>query len=101
MPQPIHRYSDERAKLIDGALFIFAYSTNPEILLAVECRREDDSQQAWYYGFARLSTAGLSVSLDGREVWAKAWPPPERMLHKPYMSFTKPILTNQPTVPVF
>jgi hypothetical protein len=63
MTQPIDRYSDEKHEIVDGALFVFANGTNPEggVLL------ETDGK-TWSYGVFRLSAAGASVELDGREV---------------------------------
>ena len=63
MTAPIDRYSDEKHAIVDGALFVFANGTNPEggVLL------ETDGK-TWSYGAFRLSSAGASVQLDGREV---------------------------------
>lgn len=63
MTAPIDRYSDEKHEIVDGALFVFANGTNPEggVLL------ETDGK-AWSYGIFRLSAAGATVQLDGREV---------------------------------
>src|SRR5262245_15754709 len=30
MPRPLYRYSDDKDELVDGAIFAFAYGTNPE-----------------------------------------------------------------------
>jgi len=89
LPQPIHRYSEKQPVWIDGAIFVFAYGTNAEILLTVECRKQDDSAQAWYYAFAPLSSAALSVSLEDHEVWTKPWFPGRWTLQEPYMSYTE------------
>ncbi len=69
MPQPIHRYADEEQGLVDGALFVFAYGTNPEAVAAVECHREGDSPASWQFGFVPLSSSTLQADLDGRQVW--------------------------------
>jgi hypothetical protein len=63
MTQPIDRYSDEKQDIVDGASFVFANGTNPEggVLL------ETDGK-TWSYGVFRLSAAGASIQLDGREV---------------------------------
>jgi hypothetical protein len=70
MPQPIHRYSDASANTEAGALFVFANGTNPEAILVLECRG-DAAGQSWRYAWAPLTTARVSASLDGDEVWSK------------------------------
>ena len=61
MPQPIDRYSDIEAGIVDGAVFTFANGTNPELGLLLEC-----SDKAWSYGAFRLSAAALVAELDGK-----------------------------------
>jgi hypothetical protein len=71
--QPIHRYDDVENGLVDGAIFVFAYGTNPELLLIVEARREDAGKAAWQQGFARTAAAELHV-LDGEsELWTRPY----------------------------
>jgi hypothetical protein len=80
LPRPIHRYADPASGLIDGAIFHFAYGTDPEVLVLIEARRSGSSAPAWQYGLARLSRAEVSVSLDRGEVWRQPyalWPAPE------------------------
>ena len=69
LSRPLHRYSDPDAGLHDGAIFCFAYGTNPEVLLILESRSSTTSPARWEYGLARMSGGELYVSLDGREVW--------------------------------
>jgi eukaryotic-like serine/threonine-protein kinase len=72
LPEPIHRYADAGSGLLDGAIFVFAHGSNPEIVVLIEARGEGKSDAKWHYGFARLSAAGLSVSLAGRDVWTQS-----------------------------
>jgi hypothetical protein len=67
LAQPIDRYSDETAGIADGAIFIFANGTNPEVGLLLEC----DADQ-WSYGAVRLSAAALFVDLDENRVFEAA-----------------------------
>jgi hypothetical protein len=55
LPQPIHRYADREAGLLDGAIFVIAYGLNPEIILLIEARREGRSPPEWTYGFGHFS----------------------------------------------
>lgn len=66
--QPVHRYSDPKGGLHDGAAFIIAHGTNPEVVLMVEALGDTLRQSRWHYSLARLSSAELHVQLDGKEV---------------------------------
>jgi hypothetical protein len=69
LPHPIDRYSSPSSGLIDGAICLFVYGTNPEIVLVIEGRRHGQSPSRWEYGLTRLTGARPSVSLDRKEVW--------------------------------
>jgi hypothetical protein len=79
MPRPLHRYAASAPGPRDGALFGFAYGTNPDVLLAIEAH-EAEAGPGWWYGLARLGGGDFTVNLDGREVWNRpgADPPAER-----------------------
>ncbi len=68
--QPIHRYQDEAAKLTDGAVFVLAHGTNPEVLLQIETHAGEKPPR-WKYSLVRLGSAELHVLLDGKEVWTE------------------------------
>lgn len=61
MTQPIYRYDDEAAGILDGAVFVFANGTNPEMGLLLEC-----SDKQWSYGVCRLASAALFAQFDGK-----------------------------------
>ena len=63
LSQPIDRYQSAEDRILDGALFVYANGTNPEVGVLLEC-----SDAAWSCGFARLSSAETKVELDGKEV---------------------------------
>lgn len=63
MTQPVDRYEDRERGTIDGAAFLFAHGTNPEILVLLEC-----DKQRWQLGVLRMSWAESFVVLDGREI---------------------------------
>jgi hypothetical protein len=72
LPRPVHRYADPEADVLDGALFLFASGTNPEIALLVESRGRGTSA-SWSYGLARLSRAAPFVRHDGQDVWSQPY----------------------------
>jgi hypothetical protein len=63
LSQPIDRYQSPAQSIVDGAIFVFANGTNPEVGIVLEA----DSEQ-WSYGIVRLSAAESTITLDGREV---------------------------------
>lgn len=68
--QPVHRYQHDATKLIDGAVFVLAHGTNPELLVQIEAQGTAQSPR-WRYSLARLGSAEMHVLLDGREVWTE------------------------------
>jgi len=92
MPKPLIRYEDERAELVDGAIFAFAYGTNPELLALLEARGPAASA-AWQIGFARCGTAEPHVLLGDNEIftlpYAKATGPESAYWNFSYQ-FKKP-----------
>jgi hypothetical protein len=75
LPQPVYRYRDEKLKIDDGAIFLLAYDNNPQIILLLEMRNSVEGKARWQYSLARVSSADLRVSLDGKEVWAQGRTP--------------------------
>ncbi len=71
LSSPIYRYSDPAAKLQDGAIFGFAYGTNPDVLLVMESQQQGDADPKWRYGIARLGAGKIVVNLDDHEVWGE------------------------------
>lgn len=71
LPRTLYRYSAPDDGLLDGALFGFTSNgTCPDAVLAIERTRRGETAGAWQYGFAQLTTGGLSAQLDDREVWS-------------------------------
>jgi len=71
LERPLYRYAVPRQGIIDGALIGYAYGTNPEIVMQIECRESDDDKREWRLTFARTSSAHAEV-LDGNvELWSQ------------------------------
>jgi hypothetical protein len=68
LAQPIDRYSDASAGILDGTVFVFANGTNPEMGLLLEC-----TNKRWSYGLFRLASAQPFAQFDAKplEVTAK------------------------------
>ena len=69
IPRPIYRYSDPEQGLIDGALFLLSYGTNPEVVLVIELVRQGEDGSTWKYALTRTSYAELHIELDGKPIW--------------------------------
>lgn len=63
MPQPVDRYRDPEANIVDGAVFLFSNGTNPEMAVLLET---DGAK--WRYGCARLASAAVQLALDDETV---------------------------------
>jgi hypothetical protein len=70
--KPIFEYSDPETKLPLGAIFgMTSTGTNPDLLLLIEARRDDEGKPRWEYAHARMTSASLRVRLDDAEIWAE------------------------------
>ncbi len=69
LTQPLDRYGDPEAGLLDGMLFAFVGATNPNVLLILEAWSEDAKIRTWRYAFARLSNVEETALLDGKPIW--------------------------------
>jgi hypothetical protein len=70
LTQPIYRYRDTGADLIDGALFAFVQVTDPEVLLLVEARRDSQGKAAWVFAFWRDTFTAARALHKRIEVWS-------------------------------
>jgi|GEM_PF-764767 len=90
--RPLHRFSDSEHDLMDGAVYAFAAGTNPEVLLIIECRKDDIGRFSWQHGFARLGAGRVAARLGETVVWErpeiKQWNRAE-----PYFSVYGPVDT--------
>jgi hypothetical protein len=65
LPSPIDRYTPSRVERADGAIFLFTFGTNPEVVLLIE----SDGKQ-WSYAAGRMTGAQVVVlTLDNSIVW--------------------------------
>jgi hypothetical protein len=71
LTQPLYRWSDDKVGVIDGALFGYAETTDPELLLMIEAHRDSVTRQAqWYFTLAKMTSSPVTVSLNGQEIWS-------------------------------
>ncbi len=70
LTQPIARYSDQAAGLLDGVFFSFVYTNNPSVLLVLETWSEGAGVSTWRYALVRQGAGEYSALLDGKPVWS-------------------------------
>ena len=68
LPQPIYRYQNMEAKVVDGAVFTFVEATDPEALVLLEAVSDADGGQ-WRYAVARMTSSPTRFLLDGELIW--------------------------------
>lgn len=71
--QPLYRYPENVEGVVDGALFAFVQTTDPEVLLRIEATETESGERRWTIGFARMSKFPQSVVLEGNLVWSCPW----------------------------
>ncbi len=69
LTKPFARYGKPESEVEDGALFCFAYGTDPEVLLMLESRAGHEGR-AWHYAFAPMTGFALNTFWKGKEVWS-------------------------------
>ena len=71
MPQPIYRFEDSGSGVLDGALFAFAETTDPEALLLIEAFKTSGGETAyWRYTLARMTSRRLVARRGESVVWS-------------------------------
>jgi hypothetical protein len=71
LPTPIYRFTSESDGILDGALFAFVITNDPEMLLLQEAIRDKpDAAAYWRYSLARMSSLKEVVRLGDQEVWS-------------------------------
>src|SRR5204863_3813257 len=70
-PTPHFRFEAEKQGIVDGALFVFSPTNDPEMLLLLEAVRDKAGEAAyWRYSLARMSSLKEVVRLDDQEIWS-------------------------------
>jgi hypothetical protein len=70
LPTPLFRFSQTEQNQSDGAVFAYAYGTNPEVILLLETAQTEEGLK-WHYGLAPLTATEIAVRLDDREIWTQ------------------------------
>jgi hypothetical protein len=73
LSEPVLRYSDADAGIVDGAMFCFAKGRDPELALLVEVRSTQGKEE-WQYALVRLTAAPMFAEIDDQQVWESPTP---------------------------
>lgn len=86
LSSPLYRYPDNQSsELIDGAIFVFAQGTDPEVLLVIEAVNSSSGEPKWQFGCARMTIVPLEVSRQGETIWSTDSMWARQTLHTPYL----------------
>jgi len=70
--RPIYEYDDPASGLPRGAIFgVSSTGTNPDLLLLIEARSDEDGNERWEYAHARMTSTSLILRLDDVDVWSE------------------------------
>ena len=70
LSQPLYRYESTDPLVLDGGLFAFVTSTDPEALLLIEARKPAAADgPVWDYSICRFTDLGLVVRHKGEQVF--------------------------------
>ncbi|MBC7964350.1 MAG: DUF1583 domain-containing protein, partial [Fuerstia sp.] len=73
MKSPMYQYQfEENGRRLAGALHAFAIGTDPEVLLSLEVRPDQDGQPRWHFAGASYTNKDTFLLLDGKQVWSEA-----------------------------
>jgi hypothetical protein len=68
LPTPIARYGKEGSAVIDGALFVFAIGTDPEVCVFLEVRQGNAGRE-WFYAMGPMTCFSVKGTYKNKEVW--------------------------------
>ncbi len=75
LSNPMLRFGTEGSEILDGALFVHAHGTDPELMILIEALKSDDGYR-WHYSLAPMTGYALKAALDEKPVWEVAWRQP-------------------------
>ena len=89
LSRPALRYAQLDRGILDGAIFVFARSTNPEMLLILEARIVDDKPR-WMYSPARFTGRKAEMQYRDNPIWSHEIFPALRNPAEPFFQMFLP-----------
>lgn len=71
LTNPLLRYSNPKKGITDGAMFALVQGTDPEMLILIELRQDQNGNAGYYWALAPMTSFELTGYLDREEVWQK------------------------------
>ena len=75
LTNPLLRFGADDAETLDGALFVHAHGTDPELMIVLEAIKANDEYH-WHYSLSPMTGYALKASLDGKPIWEVPWRQP-------------------------
>lgn len=72
LSKPLLRFGQDGSETLDGALFVHAHGTDPELMVVLEALKGDDGYH-WHYALAPMTGYALQASLDDKVIWQVPW----------------------------
>jgi hypothetical protein len=70
LPQPLYRYPEDTAGVVDGAVFSYVLATDPELFVLLELRRDKATgKSGWMLAPARFTGEPLRLSRGEQILW--------------------------------
>jgi hypothetical protein len=100
LPKLFARYGKDHAPALDGALFAYVLTTDPEAYLMLEARPGKPAPE-WHYAFARSTGYPLKASWEGEVVWERGRDGFLHSVRNPFIQFeySQDVITADPKAP--
>lgn len=69
LDRPLYRYEDRKTGVLDGCLFAFAVSNDPELLILIEAIQNEGEPPSWVYSIGPMTSWAQTVNLNDEQVW--------------------------------
>lgn len=72
LPKPLLEFQDERHGVVTGAIFGYAFGTNPDVCLIVRAVKDESQLLRWQVAPIKMTSAAIVVmSASGQEIWTE------------------------------
>jgi len=93
LSKPLYRYSQPERGILDGAIFAFVLTTNPEFLVVVEAQNVDGKSR-WFYSPERFTGRQCDLRIQNQQVWPPGHLPPAHDPAAPFFQLRKLVVED-------
>jgi hypothetical protein len=86
LSKPLYRYGKSGSDLVDGGVFAFVLTTDPEVYLLLEARKGASGLE-WQFAFAPEASAPIRCTWKGKDVWTFDFDGSENHSRAPYFDW--------------